>query len=494
MRVAIANVLAFGVAVQLSVVPSFEPLEPSTLNAAGTFVNAFADFDGDGNVDLFIGFTGGEPNRLYRNDGKRFVDVAGQLGVADKRATRAAAWGDFDADGDPDLLVGFAPKEGPVLRLYRNEGSRFVDVTAEAGLLVEGGAVRQLAWVDFDGDGDLDLFVAFRDRPNALYRNDGRGRFVDVARELGLADPRRTVGGVWFDYDQDGDLDLYIGNMDGDANGLYRNDGGRFTDVAEAAGVVWGGRKPADPANGTVTPCIGDVDNDGRLDILTANYGTPGLFLNKGNGRFEDVSIQWGMAIDGRYDTCVFSDFDNDGRLDVYLNGTVTGGVRYPGYLLRNRGSRFEDVTPEQIKTIPADHGAQWVDVDRDGAVDLALTGMGKTAIPLILRNMLPAETARRSMSVRVVNDRGLALQAGAEVRLYASGTRRLIGTRLVDSGSGYNSQNDIPVHFGLPSAEPVDIEIVWPMGGRRVTVREESVDPKDYVGRAVVIRLPNMR
>ena len=92
--------------------------------------------------------------------------------------------------------------------------------------------------------------------------------------------------------------------MDGDTNALYRNDNGRFTDVAEAAGVAWGGRAPRDTTNGTVRPCAADVNGDGRIDLFTANYGPNGLFLNRGGGKFEDVSAAWGVAIDGRYDTC----------------------------------------------------------------------------------------------------------------------------------------------------------------------------------------------
>src|SRR6185436_3082613 len=160
------------------------------------------------------------------------------------------------------------------------------------------------------------------------------GRFADVAADLGLADPRKSVGAVWFDYDADGDLDLYVANMDGDANGLFRNDRGRFSDVAEAAGVAWGGRAPRDPANGTVRPCAADVDGNGRLDLFTANYGPNGLFLNNRDGHFEDVSAAWGVNIDSRYDTCAFADIDHDGRLDVYVNGTVTGGTSYRDYLL----------------------------------------------------------------------------------------------------------------------------------------------------------------
>ncbi|MBA3271315.1 MAG: VCBS repeat-containing protein, partial [Acidobacteria bacterium] len=211
--------------------PRFERTQQELFAAGGSFVNAWADYDSDGDLDLFVGFDGA-PNRLYRNDRGQFADAAATAGVADARPTRAVAWGDADNDGDPDLLVGFTPGPDPagpnpsdssratsVLRFYRNANGAFADDTDAAGLQVAVGAVRQPVWVDFDGDLDMDLFVAFRDKPNAMFRNDG-GRFVDVAASVGLADPRRTVGAVWFDHDEDGDLDLVTGNMDGDANGL----------------------------------------------------------------------------------------------------------------------------------------------------------------------------------------------------------------------------------------------------------------------------------
>jgi hypothetical protein len=337
--------------------------------------------------------------------------------------------------------------------------------------------------VDHDGDGDLDLFVAWRDRPNSLYRNDS-ARFTDVASAMGLADTRRSVGAVWFDYDEDGDLDLYVGNMDGDANGLFRNDGGRFSDVAEAAGVAWGGRAAGDATNGTVRPCAADVNNDGRLDLFMANYGKNGLFLNSGGGRFSDASASWGVAIDARYDTCAFSDFDHDGRLDLYVNGTVTGGISYRDYLFRNRGASYENVTPDSIAALAADHGVQWADVDGDGDEDLALTGVRPDGMHSLFLNMMPASDAARSLRVRVLDAAGRATLAGAEVRLYAAGTRRLLGLRLVDSGSGYNSQNDIAVHFGLPSPGRVDVEVIWPAKGKRSATRLTGVDP---VSRRVV-------
>src|SRR6185436_15011627 len=167
--------------------PQFELVQPELFAAAGGQPNAWADIDGDGDLDLFVGFQEGKPNRLYRNDGGKFVEIAAAAGIADLPDTRAAAWGDFD------------------------------------------------------GDGHVDLYVAFRDAPNMLFRNDG-GKFTSVGKELGIDDPRRTVGAVWFDFDEDGDLDLFVANQNGDANGLFRNDGARFVDVARELGVDAAGR------------------------------------------------------------------------------------------------------------------------------------------------------------------------------------------------------------------------------------------------------------
>lgn len=467
--------------------PAFTPVQPELFASGGTFTNAWGDVDGDGDADLFVGFNGA-PNRLYRNDAGTFVDVAGAWGVADARPTRAAAWGDYDADGDADLFVGFTAGEGGVLRLYRNDGGRFTDVTREAGLTVDSGAVRQPAFVDVDGDGTLELYVAFRDRPNALFRG-ADGRFSDVAPSLGLADPRKSVGGVWFDMDDDGDLDLYQGNMDGDANGLWRNDGARFTDVAEAAGAAWGGRTPGDRTNGTVRSCAADMNGDGRLDLVTANYGRNGLLLNRGDGRFEDVSAAWGADLDGRFDSCALADFDNDGRIDLYVNGTVTGGTSYRDYLLRNTGTRLEDVTPPAIQGLESDHGAQWHDFDGDGDADLALTGVQPTGMHHLLRNELPDAARARTLRVRVLDARGRATRAGSVVRVARNG--RQLGGWLVDAGSGYDSQNDIPLLVTLPSLAPVDLEVLVPSSTGTRRKRLQRVTPAQWAGRTLEIRVP---
>jgi len=470
----------------------FASLPVAAFAAGGTLTDAWADFDGDRDPDRFVGFNG-EPSRLYRNDGGgAFTDVAANVGLFVSRRVRASAWGDFDGDGDPDLLLGYAPDSlvSGVLALWRNDvGTSFTDVTADVGLALEAGATRQPSWVDYDGDRDLDLFLALRDAPNRMWRNDA-GVFTDVSGESQLADPRRSVGAVWFDADEDGDLDVFVANMDGDANGMLVNEGGRFYDRAEVWGLAAGGRSLGNEAQGTVRPCLVDFDRDGHLDLSTANYGPNGLFRNPGRSAlWQDVAPAMGLAVDGHYDTCAWADFDHDGWPDVYVNGTVTGGVSYPDHLYRREGEAFVDVTPPAI-LVEADHGANWVDFDGDGDVDLALTGTAEGATHALVQNLLRPEVAFHSLKVRVLDAEGRATLAGSEVRVYAAGTFDLLGTGVVDTGSGYDAQSDLPLHFGLPGAEPVDLEVTLVGAGKRIPSRIAGLDPAGYRGRVVTIRL----
>ncbi|MDF1502366.1 CRTAC1 family protein [Roseisolibacter sp. H3M3-2] len=464
--------------------PQLEPLQPETFAAGGTLTNAFADVDGDGDLDLFVGFNGAA-NRLYENARGAFRDVAPAWGVADARPTRAAAWSDYDGDGDPDLLVGFTPGAGGVLRLYRNEGGRFADVTAASGLAVDSGAVRQPAWVDVDGDGDRDLFVAFRDRPNALFRQDSAGRFTEVAASLGLADPRKSVGATWFDFEQDGDLDLVVANQDGDANGFFVNRGGRFVDRADSLGVAGGGRAVGVATQGSVRPCVADFDGDGVADLAFANYGRNGLLLGARGGAFRDVGAEWGVATEGRHDTCAPADVDHDGRLDLYVNGTVSATESWRDWLFVREGGAMADRTPANVLALNASHGAQWADVDGDGALDLALAGTRADMPHALLRNVLPPAVARRSVQVRV------RAPAGAEVRVYAAGTRRRLAARWTDAGSGYDAQSMAPVHVGLPTAGRVDVEVTVPNGRTRVRTTVRNVAPS---ARPIDVRVPGVR
>lgn len=467
----------------------FAPFGPEAFAEGGTLTDAWADFDLDGDPDRFVGFNGTE-SRLYRNDlVDGFQDVAAQVGLVVARSVRTAAWGDFDADGDPDLLLGYAG-EAPVTALYRNDrADGFVNVAAELGLELTQGTTRQAVWVDFDEDGDLDLFVAMRDRGNLLFENRGASGFVERGADLGLADDRRTVGATWFDVG-DGRLDLIVGNMNGDANALFLASPGGFAELDDDV-VRAGGRAIGDDAQGTVRPCVVDFDGDGDLDLYFANYGPNGLAENLGPEGWRNVAAERGLAIDSRYDTCVWGDFDNDGSVDLYVNGTVGGDIHYRDWLMRREGGdAFIDVTPPELLGLNASHGATWVDFDLDGDLDLALAGAADDGTHVLMQNLLRPEYAWHSLQVRVLDGGGRATRAGSEVRVYAADSRTLLGTRLVDAGSGYDSQSDLPVHVAIPGGQPVDVEITVFAGGRRVVGTLPAVDPRAYRGRVLEVRV----
>jgi hypothetical protein len=468
--------------------PRFELVQPQLFGVTGGQPNAWADYDNDGDLDEFVGFRG-RPNRLYRNDRGRFVDVAAAVGLADAVETRAAAWGDFDADGQLDLYVGFI--DGTPNRLYRNDGGgrHFTDVAASLGVNLTG-VTRQVSWIDYDNDGDLDLFVAFRDKPNRLFRNDA-GRFLEVTAESGVGDARKTVGAVWFDIDGDGDLDLFVANQNGDTNGLFRNDGGRFVDVARE----WGVDAPRKSEEfGGVGPAVADFDGDGFFDLFVANYGPSAMYRNDRGRRFVDVTASVGLFFEQHATTPSWGDYDNDGRPDLYVAGYLVNVTHYPDHLFHNQaaggGTRFEDVLPTLVNDHDGSHGVQWVDVDGDGALDLALTNNDPAGGHYLFRNLLPAAQARQSLAVDVVDDRGRHTKPGAEVRVYAAGTRRLISSGLVDTGGGYCSQNVMPVHVATADAPRVDVEVTTMSRAERRITRAAGVKPAS-ASRPLVVRAP---
>ena len=462
--------------------PNFELVQPELFSASGGMPNAWADFDNDGDLDEFVGFRG-RPNRLYRQDRGRFTDVASEVGLADAVETRAAAWGDFDGDGSIDLYVGFI--DGTPNRLYRNDGNgrHFTDVAHQLGVDLVG-VSRQVSWIDYDNDGDLDLFIAFRDKPNRLFRHDG-DRFTDVTAAAGVGDSRKTVGAVWFDMDGDGDLDLFVANQNGDTNGLFRNDNGHFVDVARA----WGVEAPrASEGFGGVGAAVSDFDGDGFVDLFVANYGPSALYRSDGGRRFVDVTRAAGLLFDQHATTPAWGDYDNDGRPDLYVAGFLATETRYPDHLFHNGGGIFTDVLPALVKDHDASHGVQWVDFDNDGALDLALTNNDAGGGHYLLRNRLPPTLARRSLAVDVVDAAGRHTRSGAEVRVYAAGTRRLLSSGLVDTGGGYCSQSVMPVHVATLGEARVDVEVTTMSAeGRPITARS-GVEPKT-AARPLVIR-----
>jgi hypothetical protein len=466
--------------------PAFEPVQPDLFTASGAQPNCWADYDNDGDLDLFVGFKADLPNRLYRNDNGVFGDVAAGLGLADLPDTRAAAWGDFNGDGHMDLYVGFTKRSNTPNRLYRNDGNgrRFTEVAHEMGVDVSGFETRQVAWVDYDTDGKADLFIALRDGPNMLFHNDGAA-FRNVAKDLGVDDPRKTVGAVWFDYNEDGRLDLFVANQDGDRNGLWRNDGTRFVDVAAELGID--GNAPG--RIGSNGPSVVDFNNDGRLDLFVAGYGRNFLYRNDGNSRFTDVAEQMGVTGGERATPSAWGDYDNDGRPDLYVSSYIDKAVNEKDYLYHNEGTRFVDVMTDALRKHGATHGVQWADYNRDGAIDLALADNNPAGSHCLLRNLLPPSLARRSIQVLVLDERGRYTRPGSEVRIYAAGTRSIVGGRIVDSGSGYVSQSAAPVHFGLGGVRRVDVEVTFFAGGGRRVTRVANVDPGKVKGGVLVVR-----
>lgn len=483
MRILTIAAALFVAAQAVSWRPQFELIQPDTFAATGGQANAWADVDIDGDLDYFVAFRG-RPNRFYRNDNGTFREVAKDVGLVDDQETRAAAWGDFDADGDADLYIGFADPKIPA-KVYRNDakGTRFVDVAKEIGVTLNGVA-RQPAWIDYDGDGDLDLFAAFRDVPNRLLRND-RGHFIDVTAESGIGDPRKTVSAVWWDFDRDGDLDLFTANQEGEPNGLYRQDHGRFADVAQAFGVD-GMPRPA--ADGGVGPSVADFDLDGDFDLFVANYGHSALYRNDGGLRFAEVSGEWGIDLNSHGVTSGWGDLDNDGRPDLYVGNFIAGQPLYRDALFVN-GAKFTEALPDVILKHDATHGVQFVDFDRDGRLDLALTNNDPDGggHPL-LRNM--AVMRGRSIAIEVTDPNARRTRAGSEVRAYRAGTRELLTASLVDSGSGYCSQNEMPVHLGINASwkDRIDIEVTTFAGGFRRVSAVRNIDPAVYRGRSLRI------
>jgi hypothetical protein len=464
--------------------PQFSAAQADIFGAPGAQTNAWADYDGDGDLDLFVGFRG-SANRLYRNDRGVFVDVAAEVGLADAPETRASAWGDFDRDGDPDLYVGFADAAEPN-RLYRNDAGRFVDVAATMGVS-QGGTSRQPAFIDYDGDGDLDLFVAFRDRPNMLFRNDGP-RFTDVTEASGVGDPRRSVGAAWFDMDGDADLDLFIANQNGDEDGFFENRGdGTFVDVAPRLGMNQPNRAEE---LGSVGVAVSDYDNDGDLDLFIASYGPDVLWQNQGNGQFRNVAPGTPLAGDHHSVAAAWGDFDNDGWLDLYVDTFLASEAEVRDYLFRNTRGDFSDVTPDVVLARGASHGVTWADFDNDGDLDLHLANNHSEGGHPLYRNDLEPTRGARSLEIGVTNADGQWTRAGATVTV-ARDSDGYVSARVLDTGGGYSSQGILPVHFGLPPGNgPVSVSVTWYEQGEKRTTTVSGVEPAAFRGQWLILSL----
>jgi hypothetical protein len=349
------------------------------------------DFDGDGLLDIAVSSwdTAGQL-RFFRNRGNgSFEERIGEANLRGIVGGLNMVQADYDNDGDVDIFVMrgawlFDKGKYPNSLLQNNGHGRFTDVTFSAGLGVAHFPTPTAAWSDFDNDGDLDLFVGNENFPCQLFRNDGHGHFQDIAAQAGVVNGGFTKAAVWGDYDDDRDPDLYVSNYVGE-NRLYRNNGdATFTDVADKLQVA--GPNQSFPA------WFWDFNNDGALDLFVASYqigidyvakdffreahGSEGdrLYQGDGQGGFRDVAGEQGLVRVTQPMGCNFGDLDNDGFLDFYL------GTGYPDYeglmpnlMLHNRGGEgFSDVTYSGgFGHLQKGHGVAFADFDHDGDQDV---------------------------------------------------------------------------------------------------------------------------
>jgi hypothetical protein len=469
--------------------PPFGVVQADLMAVPNSFSNAWGDYDNDGDLDLAVSLGSGEV-RLYRNDAGVLTSVGAQLGMpqAGSHELRGLSWGDYDGDGFIDLLGGATANDKLTMVLHNEGGKKFVDVAAAIGLTIPGRSARQTNWIDYDNDGDLDVYAADRTGDNKLFRNDG-GRFTHVFVGVGPTDPRPTVGACWFDMDNDGDLDLFLANQSGAADAMWRNDGKAFVDVAATLGMTG---PPRTKDEGGVGCAIGDYDNDGDLDIFVPNYGRNQLYRNNGNGTFTDVAATVGLAVENHAVGSDWGDYDNDGDLDLSVISYVGApGEQQPmNALFRNDGAKgFTNVLTKDSPLNRGDHAVQLVDFNNDGGLDLSLTdGYGPVGGHFVFRNTLPDATKKRSLSVMVLDAKGHQTRFGAEVRLFDR-SGKILATRQVVTGGGYNSQRAAPVHFGLATLDPVRVDVTFMTAAGRKTQTIRDVKPAEFTGKSLVVR-----
>ncbi len=483
------------------------------------------DFDGDGLLDILTSTIDPCGTMvLYRNNGEGgFDDISIESRVDTQLGGLNMMQADYDNDGDVDVLVlrgGWMGEAGRMRNsLLRNDGTgRFEDVTHASGLAEPVYPTQSAGWADYDLDGDLDLYIgneandAGKAYPAQLFRNEGDGTFSEVAEEAGVTNDRLSKASNWGDYDNDGDPDIYVSNIG--PNRLYRNNGdGTFTDVATVAGVE-------EPVGRGFTTWFFDYDNDGHLDILAGDYnstlgevaawylgvdipsGRPLIHHNQGDGTFREVGAELGilapcLPMGGNY-----GDLDNDGWLDFYLGtGTPSYESIAPNLMYRNQeGKRFADVTYSGgFGNQQKGHGIAFGDLDNDGDQDI-FEQMGGAypgdAFPSSLFENPGHGNAW--ITLKLVGLESNRFGVGARIRVVAetpAGERTV--HVLVGSGGSFGGSSLIQ-EIGLGDAFVVRrIEIDWPGGSTQILKSppiKEFLEIEEGRSRFLVLDKPTFR
>ncbi len=444
---------------------------------------------------------------LYVNLGNgKFEDRSDKAGLGDQVYALNLARADFDNDGHLDVVLLRGGWEKPMrLSLLRNTGSSaFEDVTITSGL-AEPIASESAVWGDYDNDGLVDLFVCGEYRPPypsppdsrnrcRLYHNEGHGKFVDVAAAAGVAEEQYSKGSAWGDYDGDGRLDLFVSNMNAPCR-LYHNEGnGTFRDVARELGVTG-------PDHGFAC-WFWDYDNDGRLDLYVNDYTSslaefvavslkaplkrssrPRLYRNVGAEGFHEVGREVGLDRMMMPMGCNFADIDNDGFLDIYLGtGRMALEVLVPNLMFKNEaGQRFEDVTMSSgTGHLQKGHGISFADGDCDGDLDLFVEAgggvPGDKAYNVLFQN--PGH-GRHWLKVKLVGTKSNRAALGVRIKAVvqgADGKRRSI-YRTVGNNSSFGG-NSLVESLGLLDATSVaELEVFWPTSQTTQKFRDIAAD-----------------
>ncbi len=435
---------------------------------------ALFDYDGDGDLDAYLVRRGGRANALLRNEGDGFTDQAEAAGLAIQDRGRGLALGDYDGDGDLDLyLVQAAPN-----RMLRNDGGTFVEVTAALEAdpqplapLADKYSGSSAAFFDAEGDGDLDLYLVNATKVNRFFRHEAGApppgaharvtpRFREAAAAVGLADTRWGRGLALGDVDGDGDVDLFVANVQGGSR-LYRNEGAEtgqlgFVDESAAAGLA--------RFDGDLGAVFGDVDGDGDADLFVANnWAANRLYHNEGPGLFAPVAA---AAVGRRSMGAAFFDYDGDGAVDL---ATTAVGGQGGDEVYQNQAGAFWPVGALLGLQPQSDGQAlSYGDIDGDGDVDWLVADVRGSRL---YRNPAgPHHWLQVALEQGGLNRHGL----GARIEVVAGSLRQ---HRQVHSGYGYGSQVAPRVYFGLGFRGEVDtLRVVWPDGQEGIQV-EVGVD-----------------